>query len=203
MPAAPAAPVLNATYNTTASNVTIAWTAVSGATGYDYQVGTGAVTSTTGTSVSPDRAGRRQHRLQAARHQQRRPERLRGLDDRLHGPRRRAGRTRGPGAQRDLQHHDQQRHDRVDRCERRHQLRLPGRQRRRHQHHRHLGVPDRAGRRQHRLQAPRHQQRRPERLRGLDVVYTVPVVMPAAPAAPVLNSTYNTTTGNVTIAWTA
>ena len=30
-----------------------------------------------------------------------------------------------------------------------------------------------------------------------------PVVTPAAPAAPVLNATYNTTTGNVTIAWTA
>ncbi len=44
--------MLNATYNTTTGNVTIAWSAVSGATGYDYQVGTGAVTSATGTSVS-------------------------------------------------------------------------------------------------------------------------------------------------------
>ena len=49
---APAAPALNATYNTTTGNVTITWAAVAGATSYDYQVGTGAVLSTTGTSVS-------------------------------------------------------------------------------------------------------------------------------------------------------
>jgi hypothetical protein len=51
-PAAPAAPVLNATYNTSTGSVTISWAAVSGATSYDYQIGTGAVTSTTGTSVT-------------------------------------------------------------------------------------------------------------------------------------------------------
>ncbi len=32
--------------------MTITWAAVTGATSYDYQVGTGAVLSTTGTSVS-------------------------------------------------------------------------------------------------------------------------------------------------------
>ncbi len=48
----PRPPLLNATYNTTTGNVTITWAAVTGATSYDYQVGTGAVLSTTGTSVS-------------------------------------------------------------------------------------------------------------------------------------------------------
>jgi hypothetical protein len=48
----PAAPVLNATYNTSTGAVTISWAAVSGATRYDYQVGTGAVQWTAGTSVT-------------------------------------------------------------------------------------------------------------------------------------------------------
>ena len=115
IPAAPAAPVLNATYNTTTGNVTIAWTAVSGATGYDYQVGTGAVTSTTGTSVS-----------------------LTGLAVGNTAFKLRATNSGGPSA-----------------------------------------------------------------YAASTIVYTVPVVVPTAPAAPVLNATYNTTTGNVTIAWTA
>ena len=51
-PGVPAAPSLNATYNTATGNITIAWPAVSGATSYDYQVGTGAIASTAGTSVS-------------------------------------------------------------------------------------------------------------------------------------------------------
>jgi hypothetical protein len=51
-PAKPAAPVLNATYNTSANSVTISWAAVAGATSYDYQVGAGAVQSTSATSVT-------------------------------------------------------------------------------------------------------------------------------------------------------
>lgn len=52
LPAAPAAPVISATYPVTTSTVTISWAAVSGATSYDYQVGAGSVTSTTSTSVT-------------------------------------------------------------------------------------------------------------------------------------------------------
>ena len=115
VPTAPAAPVLSTTYNTTTGNVTIAWTAVSGATGYDYQVGTGAVASTTGTSVS-----------------------LTGLAVGNTAFKLRATNSGGPSA-----------------------------------------------------------------YAAATIVYTVPVVVPTAPAAPVLSTTYNTTTGNVTIAWTA
>jgi hypothetical protein len=51
-PGTPAAPALNAIYNTNTGNLTISWAGVIGATSYDYQVGGGAVMSTTGTSVS-------------------------------------------------------------------------------------------------------------------------------------------------------
>ena len=51
-PAAPGTPVLSATYGTTDGNVVISWPAVSGAERYDYQVGSGAVVSTTATSVA-------------------------------------------------------------------------------------------------------------------------------------------------------
>jgi hypothetical protein len=50
--AAPAAPVISATYPVTTNSVTISWPAVTGATSYDYQVGTGAVINTTGTSAT-------------------------------------------------------------------------------------------------------------------------------------------------------
>jgi hypothetical protein len=50
--AAPAAPVISATYPVTANSVTVSWPAVTGATSYDYQVGTGAVVNTTATSVT-------------------------------------------------------------------------------------------------------------------------------------------------------
>ena len=49
---APAAPVISAAYPVSTNSVTITWPAVAGATSYDYQVGTGAVINTTGTSVT-------------------------------------------------------------------------------------------------------------------------------------------------------
>jgi hypothetical protein len=51
-PTIPAAPIVSPTYSVTTSTVTISWPAVSGATSYDYQVGTGLVTNTTATSVT-------------------------------------------------------------------------------------------------------------------------------------------------------
>jgi hypothetical protein len=45
-------PTLNATYPTTTNSVSIAWTPVTGATSYDYQVGSGPVLSTTSASVT-------------------------------------------------------------------------------------------------------------------------------------------------------
>jgi hypothetical protein len=51
-PAVPAAPVLNATYNSSTGSVIISWVGVTGATSYDYQVGSGAMVSTTNTSVT-------------------------------------------------------------------------------------------------------------------------------------------------------
>jgi hypothetical protein len=47
----PVMPVLSASFNTAINSVTISWSAVSGATSYDYQVGSGPTQSTTGNSV--------------------------------------------------------------------------------------------------------------------------------------------------------
>ncbi len=52
LPTAPATPVINASYPVSTNSVTISWAAVSGATSYDYQVGAGAVTNTSATSVT-------------------------------------------------------------------------------------------------------------------------------------------------------
>jgi hypothetical protein len=113
IPAAPAAPVLSPTYNTSNGNVTITWAAVTGATSYDYQVAGGAVLSTTGTSVS-----------------------LSALAEGNTAFALRATNAGGSSA-----------------------------------------------------------------YTPTTIVYTVPVVIPAAPSAPVLNAVYNTSTGNVTVAW--
>ena len=56
--------------------MTITWAGVTGATGYDYQVGTGAVQSHHRHLGHAERACRRRDRVQAASHQQRRRERL-------------------------------------------------------------------------------------------------------------------------------
>jgi hypothetical protein len=52
LPTAPAAPTISASYPVSVNSVTISWPAVSGATSYDYQIGTGAVTNTSATSVT-------------------------------------------------------------------------------------------------------------------------------------------------------
>ena len=48
---APAAPSVSATYTTPVPSTTISWAAVSGATSYDYQVGSSAIATTASTSV--------------------------------------------------------------------------------------------------------------------------------------------------------
>ena len=94
--------------------MTITWAAVAGATSYDYQVGTGAVLSTTGTSVSLSglAVGNTAFKLRATN---------------SGGSSAYTAATivytvpvvapRGPGAQRHLQHDHRQRDDHVGRCE--------------------------------------------------------------------------------------
>ncbi len=203
VPAAPAAPVLNATYNTTTGNVTIAWTAVSGATGYDYQVGTGAVTSTTGTSVSLTglAVGNTAFKLRATN---------------SGGPSAYAASTivytvpvvvpAAPAAPvlnatyntttgnvtiawtavSGATGYDYQVGTGAVTSTTGTSVSLTG-----------LAVGNTA----FKLRATNSGG--PSAYAASTIVYTVPVVVPAAPAAPVLNATYNTTTGNVTIAWTA
>ena len=200
-PAAPAAPALNATYNTAVNSVTISWAAVSGATSYDYQVGSGAVQSTTGTSVTLNglAAGNTAFKLRATN--------TGGSSAYTAAtvvytvPVVTPAAPAAPALNADLQHRGQQRHDLVGGVSGAtsydYQVGSGAVQSTTGTSVSLNGLA--AGNTAFKLRATNAGGS--SAYTAATVVYTVPVVTPAAPAAPVLSSTYNTTNGSVTISW--